>query len=98
MEFSHSEYAIQTRYSVLQNILRGLRRVFAADPGLTAQLLLTLPIIAGGIVLNLSTLQWILTIAVTLFYIVAVLFRGASLLQLKSDPSISSFHYLIHSG
>lgn len=92
MELSHSEYAVQTRSSVLQNILSGLRRVLVSDPGLIAQLLGSIVIIGGGILLNLNTVQWVLTLLATLLFLAAGIFRGAALLQVKRDPSLSRFH------
>jgi diacylglycerol kinase len=91
MDYSQPDYAFQARPGVLQNILSALRKVFVSDPGLTAQLIFTVPIIAGGIVLQLNTLQWVLVILVTLLFLVAGVFRTAALLQLRNDSSIT--HY-----
>lgn len=91
MDFSQPDYALQARPAVLQNVLSGLKKVFASDPGLTLQLILTIPIIAGGIVLQLNTVQWVLVILVTLLFLIAGIFRTAALLQIRNDSSITPF-------
>jgi diacylglycerol kinase len=91
MDFSHPDYALQARPNVLQNILSGLRKVFASDPGLTLQIILAIPVIAGGIVLQLNAVQWVLVIFVTLLFLVAGIFRTAALLQIRNDSSITPF-------
>ena len=91
MSFSQSDYALQAKSGILQNVLSGLRKVFVSDPGLTAQLILTIPIIAGGIVLRLNTVQWVLVIFVTMIFLVAGIFRTAALLQIRNDSAISDF-------
>lgn len=91
MDFSHTDYALQARPGVLQNVLNGLRKVFVNDAGLTAQLFLTIPIIAGGILLQLNTLQWVLVSIVTLLFLIAGVFRTAAILQIRNDSSISAF-------
>lgn len=91
MEFSPSDYALQARPRVLQNVLGGLRKVFATDPGLTAQLFLTIPIVAGGIALQMNAVQWTLVILVTLLFLGAGVCRTAALLQTRSDNSITPF-------
>ena len=91
MEFSPSDYALQARPRVLQNVLGGLRKVFATDPGLTAQLFLTIPIVAGGIALQMNAVQWTLVILVTLLFLGAGVCRTAALLQTRSDSSITPF-------
>jgi diacylglycerol kinase len=92
MDFNQPEYALQARTSSLHNVLNGLRKVFVTDPGLVMQILLTIPIIAGGIVLNINAIQWILVILVTLLFLVAGIFRTAALLQISYDTSLSPFH------
>jgi len=91
MDFSQPDYALQARPNILQNILSGLRKVFASDPGLTLQLILTIPIIAGGIVLQLNAVQWVLVILVTLLFLIAGVFRTAATLQTRNDSSITPF-------
>lgn len=91
MDFSQPDYALQARPAVLQNVLNGLKKVFASDPGLTLQMILTIPIIAGGIVLQLNTVQWVLVILVTLLFLIAGIFRTAALLQIRNDSSITPF-------
>jgi len=92
MDFSQTDYALRARTGILQNILSALRKVFVFDPGLTAQLMLTIPIIAGGIVLHLNAVQWLLVIFVTLLFLVAGIFRTAAMLQMRHDSSITPFH------
>ncbi len=65
--------------------------MFATDPGLTAQLFLTLFIVAGGIALQMNAVQWTLVILVTLLFLGAGVCRTAALLQTRSDSSITSF-------
>jgi len=55
-------------------------------------LFLLLPLIAGGIVLQLNALQWALTLLVSLLFIVAGVFRKAALLQISHEANCSSFH------
>ena len=92
MDFSHSEYTLQARPSLLENILGGLRKIFVTDPGLPLQLLLTIPIVAAGVVLHINAIQWILLLVVTVVFLVAGIFRTASLIQVKNDSSLSPFH------
>ena len=68
-----------------------MRKVFVSDPGLTLQLLLTIPVVAAGMVLHLSALQWILVVFTTLIFLVAGIFRTAAILQTSSDTSLSAF-------
>ena len=68
-----------------------MRKVFVSDPGLTLQIFLTIPIVAAGMVLHLSVLQWILVIFTTLIFLVAGIFRTAAILQTSSDTSLSAF-------
>ena len=92
MDISHPDYTLQARPSALQNVLDGLRKVFSSDPGLILQVLLTIPIIIGGIVLQLNVIQWVLILIVTLLFLMAGVFRTASLLQIKNDTSVTPFH------
>ena len=91
MYYAQLDYTLQARSSALQNVLGGLRKVFIRDPGLTLQLLLTIPIIAGGIVLQMNVVQWMLIIFVSLLFLVAGIFRTAALLQIDRNTSLSSF-------
>ena len=92
MDISHPDYTLQASSSTLQNVLGGLRKVFISDPGLTLQVFLTIPIIIGGIVLQLNVIQWVLILVVTLLFLMAGVFRTASLLQIKNDTSVTPFH------
>jgi len=92
MDISHPDYTLQASPSMLQNVLVGLRKVFTSDPGLTLQVFLTIPLIIGGIVLQLNVIQWVLILIVTLLFLMAGVFRTASLLQIKNDTSVTPFH------
>jgi len=92
MDYSHPDYTIQARPSALQNIGIGLRKIFTGDPGLSLQILLVIPVITGGIILHLNAIQWVLILFVTMMFLVAGIFRGAALQQIKNDSSISDFH------
>lgn len=91
MDFSQTEYTLPAGTSTLQNVAGGLRKVFVSDPGLTLQLLLTIPVVAAGMVLHLSALQWVLVVFTTLIFLVAGIFRTAAILQTSSDTSLSAF-------
>jgi len=91
MDFSHSEYTLQAAPSASRNMLEGLRKVFNTDPGMNLQLILTVPVIAGGIVLHLNAVQWVLVIIATLLFLVAGVFRTAALLQINKDTTINPF-------
>ena len=92
MDYSQPDITLQARSSSPPNIVGGLRKVFASDPGLNLQLFLSIPVIAGGIVLHLNTIQWVLILFVTLLFLVAGIFRRAALLQIKNSPTLSDFH------
>ncbi len=91
MDYTQPDYTFQAGSSSLPNVMGGLRKVFASDPALTLQLLLTTPVIAGGIVLQMNAVQWMLIIFVTLLFLVAGIFRTAALLQTDRNTSLSSF-------
>ncbi len=91
MEYNQSDYAIQARSPALQNVLVGLKKVFTTDPGLILQLLLIIPVFTGGIILRLNAIQWVLFLVVTLMFLVAGIFRGAALQQIKRDDSLTDF-------
>ena len=92
MDYNHPDYAIQARPSTLQNVMAGLRKVFAGDPLLILQVLLVLPIVTAGILLHINAVQWLLVGFVTFLFIVASVFRTAALLQVDHDSSLSEFH------
>ncbi len=91
MDFSHPDYTFQARSSTPQNILAGLRKILTNDPGLNLQLFLSIPIIAGGIVLHLNAIQWVLIFIVTLLFFVAGILRRAAMLQVNRDTNLSGF-------
>jgi len=92
MDISHPDYTLQAGPSPLQNVLVGLRRVFTSDPALTLQIFLIMPLIIGGIILQLNVIQWVLILVVTMIFLLAGIFRTAALLQIKNDTSITPFH------
>ncbi len=92
MDFSHTDYVFQARTSSPPNISNSLQSVFAKDPELHVQLFLIIPVIAGGIILNLNVIQWFLVVLVSTLFIGAGIARTASMLQVKKDPSLTPFH------
>ena len=92
MDYTAPNIAIQVRSSAPGHSMGALRMVLAADPGLALQLMLTIPIIAAGVILQLNVIQWVLVTFVTLLFLVAGVFRTASLLQIGRDTSITEFH------
>ena len=92
MDFSHPEYTFQARSSAPRNITNSLHTVFFKDPELHVQLFFIIPVIAGGIILNLSAIQWFLVLLVSGLFIGAGICRTASMLQVKKDPSLTPFH------
>lgn len=66
--------------------------MFISDPGLTLQLFLTIPLVAGGIIFHLNAAQWTFTLLVTLLFIMAGVLRRAALLQISHDSKCSPFH------
>lgn len=91
MDFNNPDYSIQARPSALQNVVAGLRKLVTTDPGLILQLLFIIPVFIGGIVLHLNAIQWVLVLFVTLMFLVAGIFRGAALQQIKHDSSLSDY-------
>lgn len=91
MDYARPDIAIQARPTLLQKTGNALRKIFAQDHGLVLQLLLTIPVIAAGIILQLNILQWGLVVFVTLLFLVAGIFRTAALLQIQHEPSMSPF-------
>ena len=92
MDFTHPDYTIQATSSAPRKISNSLHTVFIKDPELQVQLLFIIPVIAGGIILSLSAIQWFLVILVSSLFIGAGICRTASLLQVKKDPSLTPFH------
>ena len=91
MDVSHPDYVFQARPIAPQNVSKGLRKVFTNDPELHVQLFFTIPIVAGGIILHLNAVQWILVVLVTALFLVAGVCRTAAMLQTKNDASLSPF-------
>jgi len=92
MDYSTPDYTIQARPSSLQNIGIGLRKLFVGDPGLSLQILVIIPVITGGIILHLNAIQWVLILFVTMIFLMAGIFRGAALQQIKNDSALTPFH------
>lgn len=90
MDISHPDYAIQARSSSPKNVSNGLRKVLTFNPELHVQMFFILPIIAGGIILHLSAIQWFLVILVTGIFLVAGVCRTAAMLQTRTDSSLSA--------
>lgn len=90
MDISHPDFAIQSPSIEAQSIGSGLRKVFFRDVELHIQLFATIPIVAGGIILQLNVVQWILVILVTALFLVAGVCRSAAMLQVKNDHSLST--------
>jgi len=94
MEFTHPDISIQARPLTLQQHRKfnALKKIFASDPSIAAQLFLVIPVFAAGIAFNLTLLQWFLVVPVTLFTVVCGIFRTAALLQVKRDRKMTAFH------
>ena len=91
MDISHPDIAIQSSPIAGQNVSSGLRKVFLSDLELHLQLFSVIPIVAGGIILQLNAIQWFLVILVTALFLVAGICRTAARLQIRNDNSLSSF-------
>lgn len=91
MDYLHPDIALQARSASSQSILSGLKKIFSNDRGLTIQLLLTPLLLAAGIALQLSLLQWTLVVFVTLMFLLAGVFRRAALLQVQQHPTYTPF-------
>lgn len=91
MNVQTSNAAIQAQiYS--GSVSRGpVRSLISHDPNLILQLLLAFPIIAGGIVLHINAIQWILVTSVTFFYLAACVLRSAAIIQIKREKKMASF-------
>jgi len=92
MDISHPDYTFQATSSSPRKISNSLQTVFFKDPELHVQLFFIIPVIAGGIILNLSAIQWFLVLFVSALFIGAGICRTASMLQVKKDPSLTPFH------
>jgi len=84
--------AIEAGHLTLPKSRSPIKVLLSNDPNLILQLLLAFPIIAGGIILHLNAIQWILVTIVSVFYLAACVLRSASLIQLKREKNITSFH------
>lgn len=62
------------------------------EPKILAEIFLCIPLIAAGVIFHLSAVQWVLLSAVTLFFLLACIFRTAAMLQAKKDKSLTAFH------
>ena len=91
MDYSHPDIAIQARPASPYSLLSGLRKIFLHDRSLTFQLFLMPVVVAAGIALELSLLQWALILIVTLMFLLAGVFRRAALLQVEQSRSYSPF-------
>ena len=92
MDFIQPDYTLQATSSAPRNFSRSLHKVFARDPELHVQLFFIIPVIAGGIILHLSVIQWFLVLLVSALFIGAGICRTASMLQVKNDPALTPFH------
>ena len=92
MNYSQAELTVQAAPVRSRQTGSALRSIIRQDPSLVLQLLLTLPVIFGGVLLHLNAVQWILVGFVTLLYLGAFVMRTASLLQIKHDTSLTAFH------
>ena len=92
MDISHPDYTFQASTSSPRNISNSLHTVFFKDPELHVQLFFIIPVIAGGIILNLSAIQWFLVVLVSALFMGVGICRTASMLQVKKDPSLTPFH------
>ena len=92
MNYTQPELTIQAAPVALRKSGSAFGTILKHDPSLVLQLLLTLPVIFGGILLHLNAVQWILVGFVTLLYLGAVVMRTAAILQTKIDSSLTLFH------
>lgn len=92
MNYTQSELTVQTLPLRSRKSRSAFGSILRNDPSLVLQLLLTLPVIFGGILLHLNAVQWILVGFVTALYLLACVMRTASLLQISHDTSLTSFH------
>lgn len=92
MNYTQPEIALQSASTPVRKSGSAFATILRNDPSLVLQLLLTLPVIFGGILLHLNAVQWILVAFVTLLYLVAFVMRTAALLQIRIDTSLTAFH------
>jgi diacylglycerol kinase len=92
MNYTQPELTLQAAPVVLRKSGSAFGTILKHDPSLVLQLLLTLPVIFGGILLHINAVQWILVGFVTLLYLGAVVMRTAAMLQTKIDSSLTFFH------
>jgi hypothetical protein len=91
MEYSPMNIALQADRVSYPKRESALKKIFAADYGLLLQFLLIIPLVGASVVFHLNIIQWVLVLAVTLLFLICGVFRTASLLQIKRDPSLSAF-------
>jgi diacylglycerol kinase len=92
MNYTQSNLTLGATPVPLRKSGSALGTILKHDPSLVLQLLLTLPVIFGGILLHLNAAQWILVGFVTFLYLGAVVMRTAAILQTKVDSSLTLFH------
>jgi diacylglycerol kinase len=92
MNYTQPELTIQATPKALRKSGSAFGTILKHDPSLVLQLLLTLPVIFGGILLHINAVQWILVGFVTFLYLGAVVMRTAAILQTKVDSSLKLFH------
>ena len=92
MNYTQADFTVKATPATLQKSGSPIGTILRHDPSLVLQLLLTLPVIFGGILLHLNAVQWILVGFVSLLYLGAVVMRTAALLQTKIDTSLTTFH------
>jgi len=92
MNYKQAEISIKATPAPLRKSGSPIGTILKHDPSLVLQLLLTLPVIFGGILLHLNAVQWILVGFVSLLYLGAVVMRTAAILQTKVDSSLTLFH------
>jgi diacylglycerol kinase len=92
MNYTQPELTIQAAPVPLRKSGSAFGTILRHDPSLVLQLLLTLPVIFGGILLHINAVQWILVGFVTFLYLGAVVMRTAAILQTKVDSSLTTFH------
>jgi diacylglycerol kinase len=92
MNYTQADLTIKATPAPLRKYGSPFGTILRHDPSLVLQLLLTLPVIFGGILLHLNAVQWILVGFVTVLYLGAVVMRTAAILQTKVDSSLTTFH------
>lgn len=92
MNYTQPEIALQSASTPMRKSGSAFSTILRNDPSLVLQLLLTLPVIFGGILLHLNAVQWILVSFGTLLYLGACVMRTAALLQISHDTSLTPFH------